>query len=278
LAVRKLEAAQLDQIEQLETACVAADGGRLKLEHDTLRSRPGSRRDDFLWVADGQVVGFLGIYQFRLDQAELCGMVHPDRRRSGIASSLFAAAMGEVRHRGVPTTLLIVNRDAEAGEAFARGHGGEIVSSEHRMILRGAPPADRPGRQVTLRPGTMEDAGFVRSCLAEAFGLPPHAFAGEDPASWSTDMLVITSDRERVGVMRVDRHGQSAGIYGFAITPVLQGRGYGQAALATVCRSLRASGVEEVHLEVSVVNPSALRVYERCGFEVVGTEDYYLVR
>ena len=146
------------------------------------------------------------------------------------------------------------------------------------MILRGPPPADVSGQQVSLRAGTAEDAGFVRSCLAEAFGLPPQAFVGEEPSSRSTDMLVITSKKQRVGVMRVDQRGQSAGIYGFAITPVLQGRGYGQAALAAVCRSLLGGGVDEVHLEVSVVNPSALHVYERCGFEVVGTEDYYLVR
>jgi ribosomal protein S18 acetylase RimI-like enzyme len=257
---------------------VAADGGRLKLEHETLRNRPGTQQDDFLWLEDGHVVGFLGIYQFRSDQAELCGMVLPARRRSGIASRLFGAAMAEVRRRGVPTTLLIVSRGAEPGEAFARSRGGEIVSSEHRMTLRRTPPVDTAREQVTVRPGTGDDAAFVRACLAEAFGLPPQDFDGEDAAPPTNETLVITSNGERIGVMRVDRDRESAGIYGFAISPVLQGRGYGQAALSTVCRSLKASGVEDVHLEVSVVNPSALRVYERCGFEVAGTEDYYLVR
>lgn len=257
---------------------MAADGGRLKLEHETLRNRPGTSQDDFLWLADGEVVGFLGIYQFRPDQAELCGMVLPDRRRSGIASSLFEAAMGEVRRRGVPMALLIVNRGALPAEAFARRHGGELVSSEHRMTLGPTPKADPSAQHVTLRAGTGDDAGFVQACLAEAFGLPPRAFEGEDPASPSDDMLVITSNGERIGVIRVNGDGDSAGIYGFAVSPVLQGRGYGQAALSTVCRSLRESGVGDVHLEVSVVNPSALHVYERCGFEVAGTEDYYLVR
>ncbi len=73
------------------------------------------------------------------------------------------------------------------------------------------------------------------------------------------------------------RTGRTAGIYGFAITPVLQGRGYGRAALSGICRSLMEADVEQVELEVSVVNPSALHVYERCGFEVTGTEDYYLL-
>jgi ribosomal protein S18 acetylase RimI-like enzyme len=279
VAAQALDEVQIDQIEQLEAACLSVDAGRLKLEYPTLRSRPGTRRDDFLWTLGGEVVGFLGIYQFRPDQAELCGMVHPERRRSGIASELFAAAMGEVRRRGTETALLIVNRGAEPGEAFARARQGVVVSSEHRMVLGPTPPADAVGRQeVSFATATADDAEFARTCLGEAFGLPAQAFEGEDPlAREDNDMLVITADGERIGVMRVERGARTAGIYGFAITPVLQGRGYGQAALAGVCRSLREDGFENVQLEVSVVNPSALHVYERCGFEVVGTEDYYLV-
>lgn len=273
----RLDESQLARIEQLEAACVTVDGGRLKLEYPTLRTRPGERPDDFLWLSGGDVVGFFGIYQFRQDQAELCGMVHPDHRRAGIGSRLFEAAMAEVRRRGGPTALLIVNRGVDAGEAFALAEGGSVVSSEHRMVLEGDPPPDTPGQpEVGLRPGAADDAGFVRTCLSDAFGLPPEAFEGEDP-SRASEMMVITASRERIGVIRVARQGRHAGIYGFAITPLLQGRGYGQAALCSVCRSLRSSGFDKIELEVSVVNPSALHVYERCGFEVVGTEDYYLV-
>ena len=91
MATQKLDDEQLAAIEHLETACVAVDGGRLKLEYPTLRSRPGNRHDDFLWVGGGgEVEGFVGIYQFRADQAELCGMVLPDRRRTGSARSCSA--------------------------------------------------------------------------------------------------------------------------------------------------------------------------------------------
>ena len=187
--------------------------------------------------------------------------------------------MDEVRRRGAPTTLLIVNRGAEAGEAFASAQGGDVVSSEHRMVLRGDPPPDPVGQpEVEYRTETPDDTEFVQTCLAEAFGLPAQAFESDDHHRESARMLVISANGERIGVMRVEPSDHTAGIYGFAITPALQGRGIRTAALAAVCRSLKASGVGDVYLEVSVVNPSALHVYERCGFEVTGTEDYYLVR
>jgi ribosomal protein S18 acetylase RimI-like enzyme len=79
--------------------------------------------------------------------------------------------------------------------------------------------------------------------------------------------------------MRVERDQEAAeaGIYGFAVVPEQQGRGYGRAALSKVTRDLRDEGITSVHLEVLVDNPGALHLYESCGFEVLGIEDYYLI-
>ena len=54
-------------------------------------------------------------------------------------------------------------------------------------------------------------------------------------------------------------------------------RGYGRAALSTVSRELREEGITSVHLEVLVDNPGALHLYESCGFEALGIEDYYSI-
>jgi len=76
----------------------------------------------------------------------------------------------------------------------------------------------------------------------------------------------------------VDRDYQAAGIYGFAVVPRYQGRGIGRQVLATLARQLKAEGVADIGLEVSVTNDAALRLYLSCGFDVMGTEDYYEVR
>ena len=75
---------------------MAVDGGRLKLEYGILQSRPPEQVNDFLWIAERDLIGFLGIYGYRSDQAEICGMVHPSARRRGIFSRLFEAATAEL--------------------------------------------------------------------------------------------------------------------------------------------------------------------------------------
>lgn len=104
----------------------------------------------------------------------------------------------------------------------------------------------------------------------------------DDPAGVSERTLVVERDGERAGTLRVDRRedgGRSrAGIYGFAVLPAQQGRGIGRAALTDVIALLRGEGVDEITLEVAVSNDAALKVYETCGFDRVGTDDYFMVQ
>jgi len=267
-------------IEELAKACVALDGGRLKLERDVLRSRPLDRVNDFLWTAERGLVGFLGLYGYRPDQVEICGMVHPAARRQGVFSRLFEAATAELALRGVPLALLVVDRLYEPGACFARHVGGMIEHSEHRMSLQREPAGIVPDPLVTIREAALADASFVVSCLIDAFGFHTERLDDEELAALAKrypGTLVIDYANEPVGTVRVDRDDDMAGIYGFVIVPEHRGRGIGRQVLSSLARDLKAEGVREVGLEVSVTNDAALHLYLSCGFDVMGTEDYYAV-
>jgi len=271
----------LRAIEDLAAACVAVDGGRLKLERGVLQSRPPDRVNDFLWMGEQGLLGFLGLYGDRPDQAEICGMVHPGARRQGVFSRLFEAATAELARRGVPQALLVVDRLYDSGSCFARHVGGTIEHSEHRMTLRREPADVFANPLVTIRDAVLGDARFVLSCLTEAFGLPTEHLGDsqvEALARRFPGTLVIEYANERVGTVRVDRDDHAAGIYGFAVVPRYQGRGIGGQVLSTLARDLKAEGVADIGLEVSVTNDAALRLYLSCGFDVMGTEDYYELR
>ena len=268
------------EVEKLAADCVAVDGGRLKLEWGILQSRPPDQVNDFLWVSSGNLVGFLGLYGYRQDQIELCGMVGPTARRQGIFSRLFEAAIDELASRGVPQALLVVDRTYQAGAAFARFVGGSIEHSEHRMTLRREPERVDPDLLVRLRQAELADAPFVASCLAEAFAVPIDQLEVEELDALARRFpgtLVFDYANEPVGTVRVDRDGDSAGIYGFAVLPRFQGRGIGRKVLTKLTRDLVAEGMAHVGLEVSCTNDSALHLYTSCGFDVTGTEDYYAV-
>jgi ribosomal protein S18 acetylase RimI-like enzyme len=279
---RGLSAAHLTEIASLEAACLASDGGRLKLEFPVLRARDPDVASDVLWRgAAGELLGFLGIYQNQPTEVEICGMVHPEHRRQQIFSRLLEAALAELRLRGNPRVLLIVDRSCEAGVGFATARGGVVDSSEYRMRQHEAPGLQGVHEELALRQATASraDLDFLRDCIRRGFHVPEEAIAADDWVARAKETLVIEQAGVPVGVMRVDRdlEASEAGIYGFVVLPELQGRGIGRGALSVITRAVRDEGIASVHLEVLVDNPAALHLYETCGFEASGIEDYYLI-
>lgn len=271
----------LEEIGRLAAACTAADGGRLKLSWGTLGSRPVDQVNDFLWRRpDGALVGFLGLYGFRPDEVEVCGMVHPDHRRQHIFSRLYDAALAELERRGTPRALLIVDRSSPAGAAFARSRAGVIDHSEHRMVVRREPEPFRPDPLVRTRAAGLPDAPFILACICEAFGLPLTRLDDdelEELARRNPGTMVIERAGEPVGTVRLSRDVTGADIYGFAVVAKWRGHGIGRQVLSQIVSELLAEGVDRVGLEVETENDGALRLYQRCGFERAGTEDYYAV-
>jgi ribosomal protein S18 acetylase RimI-like enzyme len=262
---------ELAAIDELERSVVSSDGGRLKLEWQTLRHRPGDRVDDLLWWEDGRLVGFVGLYSFG-GSLELAGMVHPGARRRGLGSALLGAALRTAADRHVDRALLVVPRSTPAGREFAVAHGGTLDHSEHFLALGATPSTEDVRGDVTLRPVTPDDGEALRRIYSGAFG-------GGGPGYVSTvasdRQLVIEQAGAAVGMVRITTHDSTTGIYGFAVEPALQGRGIGRAVLTMLCAQVRREGSREVTLEVAVDNDRALGLYTAVGFEPRATEDYY---
>ncbi len=64
--------------------CDKHDGTQLKLNDFLLRKRPFNESNDFLFFAGGELVGYLGMYQFNSHEVELSGMDHPLTRKKGV--------------------------------------------------------------------------------------------------------------------------------------------------------------------------------------------------
>jgi GNAT superfamily N-acetyltransferase len=161
----------MQAIAELEREVVEADGGRLKLEWDSLRRRSRDQVEDLLWWEGDRLLGFLGIYQFGASP-ELAGMVAPDARRRGIGTALLNAAVQACRERGDRQPLLIVPRPSTAGKRLALSRGGTLDHSEHHLVQSGEPTRAPQNAEISLRPATGADLPLVSRLLELGFEEP----------------------------------------------------------------------------------------------------------
>jgi ribosomal protein S18 acetylase RimI-like enzyme len=261
----------LQAIAELERQVVEVDGGRLKLEWDSLRARRGGRVEDLLWWDRERLLGFLGIYTFG-SSPELAGMVAPNARRRGIGSALLDAAVPLCRERGDQTLLLVVPRRSVEGKRLAQRRGGTLNHSEHHLVLSGQPTSGPPEPKVALRPATGADVPLVVSLLEQGFG-----WSGPDDLGNRLKRTVLVELGGTVVGTLFQEHDdeQEASIFGFVIEPSMRGRGIGRAALRQACERLRAGGAHRISLDVDVANDRALGLYTSIGFTRETTEDYF---
>jgi ribosomal protein S18 acetylase RimI-like enzyme len=271
---QQLSRRQLEALAALESRVVSADGGRLKLEWGVLGDRPGDAIRDFLWLEDEGLLGFLGLYAFGSNTVEIAGMVDPDARRRGIATALLEAALPTCRAHGGSSVLLVVPRHSVGGHALALARGATLEHSEHALILDERPQDGPADPRVSIRAATRDDFEELSELLMSGFGHPayhPHEFDRTDRSR----TVIVLLGRVIVGTVRLSLDGLRGGVYGFAITPELRGRGVGRDVLRRVTAGLFDAGATTVGLEVAVENDHALGLYLSLGFKRLSTEDYY---
>ncbi|WP_226682962.1 GNAT family N-acetyltransferase [Sutcliffiella horikoshii] len=266
---------QLQQITELKSVCEKEGGFELKLNEDMLETRDGKSKEDFFHYEDGRLVGFLGCYGFG-SKIEMTGMVHPDYRRKGIFAKLFAEAMVEVKKREISTILLNAPSHSQSAKEFLKNIPCTFEVAEYQMKWEAGELYD--DHSVQIRPSTsQEDFESEIQLEVACFG-----FTEQEARSFnermkelnSEDMFIIEAEGRTAGKIRVSETNGEAWIYGFAVSPELQGKGIGRKALSKVVKMQADKGLP-VFLEVEARNVHALRLYESCGFRSYHSQDYY---
>jgi ribosomal protein S18 acetylase RimI-like enzyme len=295
---------ELAQARQLLDICNTYEGLYLKLDVEMVRSRLGKETNDFLYYEGGELVGLLAMDEFGDEERELTGMVHPEHRRKGIFSALFAAAKEEAKSRGTERLILVCERFSHSGQGFVAATGAAYDFSEHKMVFEdfkagtrsNASPIDR----ITLRKAGSEDVETLALISAASFGqsvegTKRHILENMQMTRVqyylgmleNLDLDVSRGERskEAVGCLNLYEAEREYGIYAFAVLPQYQRRGFGRQMLEQIIKEVHARNADldmsrggrrlGIALEVETQNENAIGLYRSCGFVEVTTYGYY---
>ncbi|GHO66006.1 GNAT family N-acetyltransferase [Ktedonobacter sp. SOSP1-52] len=270
---------ELQEIEQLAAQCEQYEQLEMKLNWNVLRERPAGETNDFLYYEQGQLVGYLALFCFNSQEAEISGMVHPAYRQRGIFRTLFQAATQEVRRRGVPQILCIVEHKSQAGQAYIQTLDTRFHHAEYKMVLQ---EPRLPGKSIeglTFRQAQPEDGMLLAHITAVAFDMPRSEVTWYSQGNGNVNLRrpsYLAQLRDvYIGKLDVSLGEQEAYIIGFGVLPEFQHRGYGRQLLAYAIQETLKRNPGRIVLEVMTENQGALSLYQSCGFQVVTSYDYY---
>lgn len=262
----------------LVDAATAADGVAPLNEEARLQL---GRTDALHWLAtDGDAI--VGYAQWQPTNATGQLVVHPEHRRAGHGTSLFAALTSDVAEPAIWAF-----GDQHGAQRFAAS--ADLVPARGLHIMeRDLQPGEggrRPPEGVRLRSFTPDDADAFLAVNAAAFADHPEQghFSADDLANrqaepwWNPGGLILAEDAEGVvGFHWTKRHDDTTGeVYVLGVHPRGAGRGLGGVLLDAGLAYLARGGNTRVILYVDAGNTPAVALYERSGFRVVHTDTLY---
>lgn len=153
-----------------------------------------------------------------------------------------------------------------------------LTTPRGEIILREAQPADA-AQFRELRLGALQDSPLAFSAdYARNLSQPLKYW--EDmltmPADESTIFLAVQAD-DLIGMTGIARGSSpktqhAAVVWGVYVKPEWRGLHIAEELIRACFRWAKARGVVVARLGVAAINKSAVRCYERCGFEIYGTE------
>jgi ribosomal protein S18 acetylase RimI-like enzyme len=275
---------EVAEIEQLARVCNTYENLSMRVDWIKLRSPLSSVANDFLYYADGVLVGYLALDRHGTQEKELTGMVHPDQRHKGIFFALLGAARQDCVRRGIRRLLLVCEHGSFSGQALVAALGARPRFSEHEMVLETLREKLAFDERLFLRQAGMDDLDALVTIMREDSHEPVEelqAFVIQVLQEPGCQIFIASlgegsvSCKESIGCLRLYELADQIGIYGFVVRPAYRGRGFGRQILTETIQGILVRSQKRIMLEVDTENGVALALYRSCGFKESRTYGYY---
>lgn len=146
------------------------------------------------------------------------------------------------------------------------------------VTVRRLTPADAPAYRAARLAALQADPAAFLTNAAEFAALGDEALAARLAPDAAGVTLGAFVDGELLGLLTLVREAapplaHRVNVYGVSVAPPARGQGVGAALVQAGVEQARSwAGVTSLHLAVMDSQPAALRLYERAGFRVWGTQ------
>jgi len=251
-------------------------------------------QDLFVAEAAGKVVGYIDVRsELGIGRAVLDCLVHPERRRKGLATELVHRASRRARELGARVAHVPILEDNVAAKGLLTKLGFGFVRrflELRRELFEAHLPDAEQGALLSrhLQPGEEDKLTRIQNrSFAGTWGYNPTAveetvyhlsLTGRSPE----DVILIFAADRPVGYCwtlvnpETSAAGENVGrIYMLGVDPDYRGSGIGKQALLAGLAHLKSKGIEVAELTVDSQNPAACALYESGGFKISSTSAWY---
>ncbi len=258
--------------------CLAEDLGHPRL-------RPQSNL--FVAERDQNLIGYVAVFvEPEIGRAVLDGLVHPQQRKKGIATGLFAHAIEHARQAGLKVAQICLSQTNQAGKNLMKRLGLQFIRRFIRMELECAtrllPAITQAFYRIRyLQPGEEQLLTDIQNrSFADAWGFNPNTteeitYRVNLSSCAPEDILVAYLEDRPIGYCWtrtfVEKHGASQSVKGeihmLGVDPDFRKQGVGRGVLLAGLSHLKNKDITLIELTTDGEDPVAFRLYESIGFK-----------
>lgn len=274
----RLSKQELRNVRNLMQECAKVDKFQARLYWNILKDRQIPEFDDLLYFVEGKLVAYLALFVFKEDKAELNAIVHPEWRRQGIFSYLLEEAGLELNRRKISLCDFICYQSANVALNIAKQYSAVYKYSECEMRAIHKPVLDHLP-EMEFRVATQEDIKTLAEIDSACFHTNVRRMIERFKDSFEEKnrrIWIASVQGQYIGKAHVRFDDENvAFIHDLGVLPAFQGKGYAKAMVMKLRELLKKEGHAQVALDVLKENQTAIKLYERCGFELTAEHQFW---
>ncbi len=269
---------QLKELEFLVSQCKKNDDSTPNV-YTHILSQQRSLPACMLYYENQQLIGFLSVYFFYDDAVEVALMVHPSKRKKGIAKELIYSILPLVEYHNYHK--LIFSSPSHLNDSWLKLKGLTYLHSEYYMERHDLNPILDDNKSLIFRNADANDIPILcaidKACFpkhqADSVERFQHLISGRD-----YQILIAFKDNQPIGKAHLRWQEHGATLSDIAILPAQQGKGLGTALIAYCINTALSEGKPNLNLDVETHNLRALDLYTRLGFLTTNACDYWTIK